>query len=268
MVAKTNNGMCKTIAVSNLKGGVGKTMTAASLGFGLARQGAKTLLLDMDSQHSLTVSFGVSEPQKLTATVATVMGDLMAERGFDLTAGIIHHSEGADLLPANNGLTGVELALVQAMGRESVLRRYIDEVKPSYDYIIMDCSPTLGLLTINALAAADSVIVPVAPKYLDALGLEQLLKSIAQIRRQINSNLAIGGILLTMADRRATFTREVIASIESAYGGKIKIFGESVPHSVRAAETSAQGVSIYSHDPKGKVAAAYSALTREVMDCA
>lgn len=260
--------MGKTIFVGARKGGVGKTMTAASLGVGLARQGKKTLLIDADSQRSLTVSLGVKEPDKLKVTLASVMADLINESAIDPTAGIIRHAEGVDLLPANSRLTGIELALATLIDRELVLRQYIDAIKTLYDFILIDTPPTLDLLTLNALASADSVIIPVAPKYLDALGLELLLKAVAQIRRRLNPTLAIDGILLTMVDRRANLTREVIASIENAYGGGIRIFSEHIPHSVRAAETSAQGVSIFTHDPNGKVAAAYAALTREVMLCA
>jgi chromosome partitioning protein len=145
---------------------------------------------------------------------------------------------------------------------------YIEKVKPLYDFIIVDCAPSLDLLTVNALAAADSIIIPVVPRYLDAKGMELLMKSIAQIRRQINPSLSIDGILLTMADRRANFTREIITLIENAYGGNIRIFKEHIPRSVRASESTARGVSIFTHDPNGKVAAAYTALTREVLDCA
>jgi chromosome partitioning protein len=260
--------MGNTIAVSNLKGGVGKTVTAASLGVGLARQGQKTLLVDCDSQHSLTVSFGVSEPSKLETTVASLMANIIGDIDFSATAGIISHFEGVDLLPANSTLTGIELALVQTIGRETVLRQYLEKVKPQYDFVILDCSPTLGLLTVNALAAADSVIIPVVPKFLDAKGLELLLKSIARIQRQINPALSVAGILLTMVDHRANLTREVIASIEQAYGGSIKIFSEHIPRSVKAAETSSRGVSIFAHDPRGRVAAAYAALAEGVLACA
>ena len=258
--------MGKTIAVSCLKGGVGKTMTSASLGVGLAKQGKKVVCIDTDAQHSLTVSFGIPEPDKLPVTLSTVMSNIISETDFDPMAGIIHHSDGVDILPSNNTLAGMEIALVQQIGRETVLRQYIEKLKPFYDYIIADCAPSLDLLTINALAAADSVIIPVVPKYLDAKGLELLLKSIAQIRRQINPALSISGILLTMVDRRASFTREIISLVETAYGSKIHIFGEHIPHSVRAAESTAQGISIFSHDPNGKVAAAYAALTKEVLD--
>jgi len=257
--------MGKTIFIGARKGGVGKTMTAASLGIGLAREGKKTLVIDADSQHSLTVSLGVKEPDKLSFTLTTVMNNIINETEFEPTSGLIHHSEGVDLLPANNSLTGIELALAPLIGRETILRQYVDMMKPLYDFILIDTAPSLDLLTVNALAASNSVIIPIVPKFLDAKGLELLLKSIAQIRRQINPSLTIEGILLTMVDRRASFTREIISLVENTYGGKIRIFGEHIPHSVRAAETSAQGVSIFSHDPNGKVAAAYAALTREVL---
>jgi len=257
--------MGKTIVVSNMKGGVGKTMTAASLGAGLARQGKSVLCLDADAQHSLTVSFGVAEPSKLPVTLSTVMSHIINEHDFDPRAGIIQHSDGVDLLPSNNTLAGMEIALAGLIGRETVLQRYIDMVKPLYDYVIVDCAPSLDLMTINALAAANSVIIPVVPRFLDAKGLELLLKSIAQIRRQINPGLSIGGILLTMVDRRANFTREIIALVESAYGGNIRIFGEHIPRSVRVSESTARGVSIFSYDPNGTVAAAYQSLVREVL---
>ena len=255
----------KILTIANRKGGVGKTQTTVNLGAGLARQGKRVLCVDTDSQHSLTVSLGVTEPDKLTASLATVLSHVINEQDFDPTAGIIRHSEGVDLLPANNALAALEIALVGLIERETVLQQYIEMVKPFYDFIILDTAPSLDQLTINALAAADNLIIPVCPKFLDAKGLELLLKSVAQIKRKINPALGIGGILFTMVDRRANFTRDVITSVENAYGGKIRIFTESVPRSVRAAEISANGISIFQHDPRGKVAAAYAALTGEVL---
>jgi chromosome partitioning protein len=257
--------MGKTIFIGARKGGVGKTMTASSLGVGLARQGKKTLVIDTDSQFSLTVSLGVKEPDKLPVTLTTMLSHIINETDFDPTEGIIHHPDGVDLLPANSSLTGIEIALAPLIGRETILRQYLAMVKPLYDYILIDTPPTLDLLTVNALAASNSVIIPLVPKYLDAKGLELLLRSISQIRKQINPNLSISGILLTMVDRRANFTKEIISLIENAYGGKIRIFGEHIPHSIRASEATAQGVSIFTHDPNGRVAAAYAALTREVL---
>ena len=163
---------CKAIAVSNFKGGCGKTMTAASLGIGLAKQGKRVLLLDGDSQHSLTVSFGIENPENLTATLTNMMKNIVSETEFDPTEGIIHQSEGVDILPSNSTLANMEFSLAGLFGRETILKQYIDKIKHRYDYVIEDCSPTLNLLTVNALAAADSVIIPVVPKFLDAKGLE------------------------------------------------------------------------------------------------
>ena len=257
--------MGRVFVVSNRKGGCGKSFTAANLGVGLARQGKKVLCIDTDNQHSLTVSLGVKEPDNLPVTLKTIITDIINEKEIDPTNGIIHHDEGIDLMPANNSLTGIELALATIIGRKTILRQYIEKVSPLYDYCLIDTCPTLDMLTINSLAAADSVIIPVAPKFLDAKGLELLLRSIAQIRKHINSNLSICGILLTMVDTRTNFTKDIINMIEQAYGEEIHIFKNHVPHSIRAAETSATGKSIFSHDPNGKVAAAYEALALDLL---
>jgi len=257
--------MGKVLVISNRKGGVGKSFTVGSLAAGLARQGKKVLCLDCDNQYSLTISMGIAEPDKLMVSLTTIISDIINEKDTDPAAGIIHHEEGIDLLPANNSLTGIELALAPLIGRETILRQYLDKVKPLYDYVLLDTAPTLDLLTINALAAADSVMIPVAPKFLDAKGLELLLKSIAQIRQHINPKLAICGILLTMVDKRTNLTKDVIHMIEAAYGERIHIFKDHIPHSVRAAETSATGQSIFTHDPNGKVAMAYASLAWEVL---
>jgi len=248
-----------------MKGGVGKTMTAASLAAGLAKHGKRVLCLDADAQHSLTLSFGISDPGTIPTTLSTMMLNIINETEFDPAQGIVHHTDGVDLLPSNSTLAGMEIALAGLIGRETILRQYIEIIKKDYEYVIVDCAPSLDLLTVNALAAANSVIIPVVPKFLDAKGLELLLKSIAQIRRQINPSLTIGGILLTMVDKRAHFTREIITLVENAYGDNIRIFGEHIPRSIRASESTAQGISIFSFDPGGKVAAAYAALTKEVL---
>jgi chromosome partitioning protein len=258
--------MGKVLVITNRKGGCGKSVTTASLGVGLARQGKRTLLIDADNQHSLTVSLGVKEPDKLPVTLAAVISEIIAKRDFDPMAGIIHHDEGIDLMPANDSLTGMELTLAPLMGREMILRKYINKVKPLYDFILIDTCPTLDVLTINALAAAHSTVIPVTPKYLDARGLELLLTSIASIREDINPNLSICGILLTMVDNRTNLSKGIIGLIREAYSEEIRIFKDSIPYSVRAAEASATGKSIFTHDPKGRVASAYAALTREVLE--
>jgi len=260
--------MGKVLAITNRKGGTGKTMTSVSLGASLARQGKKVLIVDADSQHSATVSLGVAEPDKLTVSLATVMQSIIMEKEIYPMDGIISHNEGISLMPSNNGLAGMEITLAPIIGRETVLRQYIDKVRGLFDYILIDTAPTLDLLAVNSLAAADSVIIPVAPKYLDAKGLELLLKSIAQTRRHINPNLAIGGILLTMVDKRANITKGIISMIKQAYGENINIYQEPIPHSVRAVEASATGKSIFALEPNGRIALAYASLAKEVLDCA
>ena len=260
--------MATVFCLSNEKGGCAKSVTAASLGFGLARHGKKVLLIDADAQGSLTISLGYPQPDKLPVTLATVMGKIIGDEDFDPTADLLHHNEGVDLMPANIRLSKTEILLAPEMERETKLRQYIDMVGPLYEYIVIDTSPSLGLMTVNALAASQKVIIPVAPKFLDVKGLELLLKTIAGLRKRINPRLEISGVLFTMVDGRTNFTREIISMIEAAYGGNINIFKDRIPLSVRAAEMSAKGMSIYSYDPKGKVAAAYSAFVEGVLKIA
>lgn len=252
-------------AVCNQKGGVGKTVTAVNLGIGLAREGKRVLLVDVDAQGSLTASLGYQQPDQIEVTLATIMANIINDSPLPHKMGIIHHEESVDLLPANIELSGMEVTLVNTMSRETILRDYLKTVCDDYDVVILDCCPSLGMLTINALAAADKVLIPVQAQYLSIKGLEQLMRTIAKVRRQINPGLSIGGILVTMADMRTNYTRDIIELLHSTYDGKLRIFESIIPLSVRAAETSAEGKSIYLHDPAGKVAGAYAALTREVL---
>lgn len=334
---------CKVIALTNQKGGVGKTTTAVNLGVSLVQQGKKVLLIDADAQANLTMALGYNRPDDIPITLSTVMQNIIDDKTLDVSQGIIHHSEGVDLLPSNIEMSGFEVRLINAMSRERVLKTYVNEVKKNYDYVLIDCMPSLGMITINALAAADSVIIPTQPHYLSAKGLElllrsvsmvkrqinpklridgilmtmvmprtniskerydyilidcmpslgmitinafacadsilipvqaaylpvkgleQLIKTIGKVKRQINPKLSIEGILLTMVDCRTNYAKDISALLIVNYGSKVKIFENSIPISVRAAEISAEGVSIYQHDPKGKVASAYQSLTEEVL---
>ena len=253
------------IAVVNQKGGTGKTTTTENLGVGLAMEGKKVLLVDVDPQGSLTISMGWQQPDELPTTLSTLMQKAMNDQPIQPGEGILHHAEGVDLIPANIELAGLEVALVNSMNREKMLKQVLDGAKREYDYILLDCMPSLGMLTINALAAADTTLIPVQAQYLSAKGLEQLLQTIGKVRRQINPKLKIEGILLTMTDSRTNYGKQIDTLIRQAYGSKIKVFDQTIPRSVRAAETSAAGKSIFQHDPKGKVAEAYQSLAREVL---
>ena len=274
--------MCKVIAVSNQKGGVSKTTTCLNLGISLAKEGKKVLLIDSDPQGSLTESLGFHNPDELDNTLATAISELIKaddklSRGCRNSDDVdictfqnyvpptLRHMEGVDLIPGNIELAGLEVSLVHMMSRETILRELLQEIREEYDYVFIDCSPSLGMLTINALVAADSVLIPVQAAYLPAKGLEQLLMTISKVHRQLNRNLRIEGILLSMVDMRTNFSKEIIALIEGAYGTNIRIFRTKIPFSVRAAEASAAGVSIFTHDPKGKVAEAYRNLMKEVI---
>ena len=259
--------MCKVIAIANQKGGVGKTTTTSNLGIGLTKHGKKVLLIDADAQGSLTASLGTQEPDRLEITLATIMAAIINDEKIKPEYGILRHEEGVDFMPGNIELSGLETSLVNVMSRETVLRTYIEQQKDRYDYILIDCMPSLGMITINAFTSADSIsiLIPVQAAYLPVKGLEQLIKTIGKVKRQINPKLEIEGILLTMVDNRTNYARDISNLLIENYGSRVRIFENSIPMSVRAAEISAEGVSIYKHDPNGKVASAYQSLTEEVL---
>lgn len=242
---------------------MGKTTTAASLGIGLSRQGKKVLLIDADAQGNLTQMLGWPQPDELSPTLADLMGKIIMDQPISPGEGVLKHRDGIHLVPANIELSAMEVTLVNTMSRETVLRQYLSTVQDQYDYAIIDCMPSLGMLTINALTAADSVIIPVQADYLPARGLEQLLKTVARVKRQLNPRLEVEGILLTMVDNRTVFSREMCQKVRQTYGTRVLMY--EIPRSIRAAEVSAVGKSIFEYDPNGKVAIAYENLTKEVL---
>ena len=254
---------CKVIAIANQKGGVGKTTTTVNLGAALAKMGKRVLLIDADPQASCTVALGFKNPDKLQCTLSSVFKTIMEDYEIKPEFNVLQCDEGMDLMPADIELCTVEMMLMNELSREGIMREYTDSVRDRYDYILIDCMPSLGLLTLNALCACDSVIIPSQPDYLSAKGLEQLMTNLCKVKKRMNPELKVNGIVLTMVDYRTTFARDVSEMIRSNYS-KYRVFETAIPRSIRVAETSAEGVSIFEHDPKGKVAEAYSMFAKEV----
>ena len=245
---------CKTIAVCNQKGGVGKTTTTMNLGVGLAMQGKRVLLVDCDPQGDLTTCLGWQRVDEIPITLATKMHEIIRDESTDALSGILHHSEGVDLIPSNTDLEGLEMYLVTAMSRENILKSYLNKVKSNYDYVLIDCRPSLGMLTI-----------PVQAQYLPARAMTQLLRTVSKVKAHTNPKLSIDGILLTLVDNRTNLAKSTIDAIHENFGSVVRIFKTNIPIAVKAAEVSSKGKSIYAYEAGSKVAQAYSAFTKEVL---
>ena len=256
---------CKVIAMCNQKGGVTKSTSTANLGIGLAMQGKNVLLVDNDPQADLTTILGWHESDNLPMTLTNVMESIITNKDYDPYRAILKHEEGVDLMPSDIEMAGLEMQLIISMSREYVLKNWINQVKDDYNYILIDCPPSLSMLTINALAASDSVIVPVQAQFLSAKGMTQLMRTIGKVRRDINPSLKVEGVVITLADMQTNFARKTAETLREHYGSVLKIYKTHIPIATKAAETSAVGQSVFAYDKKGTVTEAYMNFTKEVI---
>ena len=256
---------CKTIAIANQKGGVGKTTTAFSLGIALANNGKKVLVVDADPQANLTTYMGFYDEDNIPVNLSTLIERFIDDEEIKPEQAILHHKEGIDLIPSNLNLAMTETNLSNAMSREYAMQKSLKELKSIYDYIIVDCMPSLSMLITNALAMADEVIIPVQSQYLSARGMGNLLKIISKVKRQINPKLQVGGILLTLVDNRTKLPNKIREELKEDYGDIVKLYDTQIPYAIKTAESTSKGKSIFAYDKNSKVALAYTNFAKEVL---
>lgn len=257
---------CKVIAVTNQKGGVGKTTTTENVAIGLARNGCNALIVDFDPQGDLTSCLGWKNNDSLEHSVSSMLDDYINDNDINYESLILHHEEHVDLIPANIELADFEMRLVSVINREQTLSNCIEPLRNQYDYIFIDSPPSLGMLTVNALSAADEVLIPVQTQYLPAKGMTKLLQTVGKVQRKINSNLKITGIVMTLADLNTNLTKSTIETIRESFGKNIRVFDTIIPKATKASEASISGKSIYAYAKDSKVALAYSNLTKELIN--
>ena len=252
--------MGKSIAIFNQKGGVGKTTTNINLGACLALKGKKVLMLDIDTQGNTTSGIGIQK-KNLDYTVY----DLLVEDDFDTELAILQTSvDGLDIIPASVDLAGAEIELVQIEGRERRLKKSIDKVRDRYDYIFIDCPPSLGLLTINSLTAVESVLIPIQCEFYALEGVSQLVSTIDLVKKSLNKDLEIEGVILSMFDGRTNLSVQVVQEVKRYFGSKV--YSTVIPRNIRLAEAPSYGMAITEYDPKSKGAEAYLEFAEEFLE--
>ena len=256
---------CKVIAVTNQKGGVGKTTTTANVAIGLEQYGYKVLIVDFDPQGDLTTSLGWKSNDALDCSVSNLLDAYINDKEINFSSLILKHKEDVDVIPANIELADMDIRLVSVINREQTLSSCIEPLRDDYDFILIDCPPSLGMLTINALSAADEVLIPVQAQFLPAKGMTQLLQTVSKVQRKINTNLKVAGIVMTLVDMNTTVAKSTIETIHESFGKNIRVFDTIIPKATKASEATIAGVSIYAYAKDSKVAKAYDNLTMEII---
>lgn len=250
--------MGKIISIVNQKGGVGKTTTSVNLACAVAESGKKVLLVDMDSQSNASTSYGVV-PKKLSNTVYDVLVN-----GTDVKEAIVHTNFfGVDLLPSHIDLAGAEIEMVIMDSREYLLKNALNQVRHLYDFIFIDCPPSLGLLTLNALAASNSILIPIQPEYFALEGVSKLINTVRQVKKGINPSLYLEGVLLTMYDGRLNLTLQVADEVKKYFGDKV--YKNVIPRNVRLCEAPSHGMPVFAYDRYSRGALTYRELAREFL---
>jgi chromosome partitioning protein len=257
--------MSKVIGIISQKGGVGKTTTCRNLATGLQKQGYKVLAVDCDSSANMTECFGIENPEQLSHTLYHLMMAVITDEDMPEKEMFIQRREGVDVIPSSIELSAVEINLTSAISREFILKTVIDEVKDDYDYVLLDGLPSLGLLTLNILAACDSVLIPATPEYLSAKGMELLLRTIFKLKKRVNTGIQFEGILLTKYEEKTNLSKKILKMINDSYGENIKVFNTKIPKTVKVGEANLNSMSIIDFMPKNKAAIAYTEFTKELI---